>query len=156
MYNEGFFINEYGMKEILRDNASMRGIDLSTVKVCECLRKLAALDRLKIDESTYRSNLNKHLLNYIEYCGMSVKEYIKQYLTNLQPYMIERNKDGEYNKGIICVLDNLYKVSLYIKADSTFGDEAIISFHESSINGIAKENSVIGNKAERYVPVFAD
>ncbi len=136
--------------------AEENGVSMDMVRICREIRKLAKLDRLKIDETVHRSGLNKHLYSYIEYCGIDVKDYIKDYLSNLQPYMIERFTAQESDNNYICVLDNMYRVSLYIKLDKTFGNEVIVSFHENNKRGIAKENNLIRNKTERFVPVFAE
>lgn len=136
--------------------AEQNGVSMETVRVCKEIRKLAQLDRITLDESTHRSGLNKHLYEYIAYCGMDVKEYIKGYLSNLHPYMIERYKSQEPDSNFICVLDNVYRVSVYIKLDKTFGKEVIVSFHENNKRGIAKENNMIQNKYAQLVPVFAD
>ena len=136
--------------------AEQNGVSMETVRVCKEIRKLAQLDRITLDESIHRSGLNKHLYAYIEYCGMDVKEYIKGYLSNLHPYMIERYKDQEPDSNFICVLDNVYRVSIYIKLDKTFGNEVIVSFHENKKRGIAKENNMIQNNYAKLVPVFAD
>ena len=42
----------------------------------------------------------------IGYCGLDVREYIKEYLSNLQPYMIERFRSQE----LTALLDERYKV----------------------------------------------
>ena len=139
--------NNLGMREITVAEAEKLGIDLSMAKICRTLRKLAKLDRLKLDETEHRSGLNKHLFHYIEYCGETVLEYVKNYLSNLQPYMIERRKDQEKKKSYICVIDNMYRISVYIKVDKSFGEEMIVSFHEDNIRGVAKTNALIKNKA---------
>lgn len=148
--------NNLGMREITVAEAEKLGIDLSMDKICRTLRKLAKLDRLKLDETEHRSGLNKHLFHYIEYCGETVLEYVKNYLSNLQPYMIERRKDQEKKKSYICVIDNMYRISVYIKVDKNLGGEMIVSFHEDNIRGVAKTNALIKNKRNRLVPVFAD
>lgn len=148
--------NNLGMREITVAEAEKLGIDLSMDKICRTLRKLAKLDRLKLDETEHRRGLNKHLFHYIEYCGETVLEYVKNYLSNLQPYMIERRKDQEKKKSYICVIDNMYRISVYIKVDKSFGEEMIVSFHEDNIRGVAKTNALIKNKRNRLVPVFAD
>lgn len=136
--------------------AEQNGVSMDMVRVCKEIRRLAQLDRISLDESTHRSGLNRHLYAYVEYCGMNVKEYIKDYLSNLHPYMIERYKGQEPESNFICVLDNIYRVSIYIKLDKTFGNEVIVSFHENNKRGIAKENNLIQNKQPQLVPVFAD
>lgn len=136
--------------------AEQNGVSMDMVKKCREIRNLAKLERIELDESIHRSGLNKHLFSYIEYCGLDVREYIRDYLSNLQPYMIERYASQEPDNNFICVLDNMYRVSLYIKLDKTFGEELIVSFHENNKRGIAKENNMIKNKMEQLVPVFAE
>lgn len=136
--------------------AEEKGISMGMVRACKEIRKLAKLDRIQLDETVHRSGLNKHLYSYIEYCGMNIKEYIKDYLSNLHPFMIERFSSQEPDENYICIPDNRYRVSLYIKLDKTFGNEVIVSFHENNKRGIAKENNMIQNKTGRLVPVFAE
>lgn len=133
-----------------------KGIDTSMIKVCKKLRALARLDRITLDTSTHRSGLNQHLFEYIEYCGLDTLTFIKTYLSNLQPYMIQRRKDQEALKSFVCVIDNLYKVSVYIKADAKQFEEVIISFHEDNKRGIAKSNKIQIYDRNQYVPIFAD
>ena len=136
--------------------AEQYGISMEMVGVCREIRKLAKLDRIQLDETTHRSGLNKHLYSYIEYCGIDVKSYLKDYLANLQPYMLQRFSSQEPSSNFICVLDHMYRISLYIKIDKSFGKEVIVSFHENNKRGIAKENNMIRNKPDYLVPVFAD
>lgn len=138
--------------ELLRE----KGIDTSNISICEKIRKLAKLDRIRLDESEHRSGLNKHLFDYLDYCGVNKLEFIKGYLSKLQPYMIERKKDQEKSKELICVIDNLYRVSVYIKLSNKQFEEMIVSFHEDNIRGVARTNSVIKNDKRDIVPIFAD
>lgn len=131
------------------------GVDTSNIAVCKKLRRLAKCDRIRLDETEHRSGLNKHLFDYIKYCGVDVLQFIKQYMSNLQPYMIERRKDQEKVKSFICVIDNAYRVSVYIKVDSKQFEEAVVSFHEDNKRGIAKTNSLI-KVDDRPVAVLAD
>ena len=144
------------MADITYTEAQEKGIDTSMIKVCRKLRSLGKQGKITLDTSQHRSGLNKHLFDYIEYCGYDVLEFVKKYLSNLQPYMIERRKDQEPEKSFICVIDNLYRVSVYIKVDAKQFEEVVISFHEDNIRGIAKTNSLIKNDKKRYIPVFAD
>ena len=136
--------------------AEEMGASMDMVRVCKEIRKLARLDRLQLDTTVHRSGLNKHLYSYIEYCGMDIKEYIKEYLSNLQPFMLERFASQEPDDNYLCILDNMYRVSLYIKIDKNFGNEVVVSFHENNKRGIAKENNMIRNNPERMVPVLAE
>ena len=131
------------MVDMTYEEAQEKGVDTSMINVCKKLRNLAKLDRIKLDETEHRSGLNKHLFDYIEYCGHDVLEFVKQYLSNLQPYMIERRKDQEPEKSFICVVDNLYRVSVYIKVNAKQFEEVVVSFHEDNIRGVAKTNDLI-------------
>lgn len=144
------------MQELTYEDAQDQGIDMSMVNACRILRRLAKLDRIVLDQAAHRSGLNKRLFEYIEYCGMDVLEFVKQYLSNLQPYMIERRKDQEAVNSFLCVIDNLYRVSVYIKADTKQFEEVIISFHEDNKRGIAKSNKLATVDIQKYVPVFAE
>lgn len=143
-------------KVITVPEAEQYGISMEMVGICREIRKLAKLDRLRLDETTHRSVLNKHLYSYIAYCGEDIKTYIKNYLANLQPYMLLGFPSQQPSDSYICVLDHMYRISLYIKMDKTFGKEVIVSFHENNKRGIAKENNMIKNKPNHLVPVFAD
>ena len=144
------------MNQLKYEDASRQGIDMTMIAVCRKLRRLAKLDRLKLDEREHRSGLNRHLFDYIEYCGRDVLDFVKQYLSNIQPYMILRRKDQEPDQSFICVIDNIYRVSVYIKVDNRQFEEVVISFHENNKRGIAKTNSLIEADQNRYVPIFAD
>lgn len=132
-----------------------KGIDTSMIRACKKLRMLAKLDRVTLD-TTEPSGLNKQFFDYIEYCGKDVLQFVKDYLSNLQPYMIERRLDQEPDKSFICVVDNLYRVSVYIKVNAKQFEEVIVSFHENNKRGIAKTNDLIKIDKQKYVPVFAD
>ena len=67
------------MREISEKEAAELGIDLTMIKVCRRFRHLAKLDRLRIDMTEHRSGLNKHLFGYIEYCGMTSLDFVRQY-----------------------------------------------------------------------------
>jgi len=47
-----------------------------------------------------------------------MQEFIKEYLSNLQPYMIIRKLQQESKESYVCVIDTLYSVSVYIKVDN--------------------------------------
>lgn len=118
------------------------------------LRKLARLDRIKLDESEHSSGLNLHLYKYMDYLGMDKLSYIKQYLSNIQPFMLTEIKSQEKFENAICVIDRFYRISVYIKVDATKGEEVIVSFHENNKNGIARKNPAIPLNTPVYC--FAD
>ena len=118
------------------------------------LRKLARLDRIRLDENEHSSKLNLHLYKYLDYLGVDKLEYIKMYLSNIQPFMLTEIRAQEKFDNAICVLDKFYRISVYIKVDATAGEEVIVSFHENHKNGIAYRNPY--EDPNGYVYVFAD
>lgn len=118
------------------------------------LRRLARLDRLQLDESEHASGLNLHLFKYLDFLGLDKLTFIREYLSHIQPYMITEMKSQEKFDNAVCVLDEYYRISVYIKADATKGEEIIVSFHENHKGGIAKRNLQLNR--DEYVYVFAD
>lgn len=141
-------------KEEAYKNAQAKGVDTSTIALCKKIRNLAKLDRLRLDEEEHRLSQNTHLFEYIEFCGKAPLSFVKEYLSNLQPYMIVRNQLQEPDERFLCILDNQYSVSLYIKFDIKQYEELIVSFHENHIRGIAKRNRPGNNNY--LVPIFAE
>lgn len=144
------------MQDLTYEQAQQNGIDMSGNAVCRKLRHLAMLDRVTLDHTEHRSGLNKHLFDYIEYCGLDVLDFIKGYLSRLQPYMIERRKDQEPDRRFVCVVDNLYRISVYIKVINVQFEEVIVSFHEDNKRGVARTNDLMQVENTKYVPIFAD
>ena len=70
--------------------------------------------------------------------------------TETAPYMIQRRKDQEAFSSFVCVIDNLYKISVYIKMDTKQFEEIIISFHEDNKRGIARPNRIQGYSNMSY------
>lgn len=126
------------------------------INLTKTIRNLAKLNRIKLDETLHISGLNLHLFDYIKYCKGNLLDYLKEYLSNLQPFMLESYSEQKYGKNIICVLDNLYRISVYIKIDKTQFSELIVSFHENNKKGIAKTNIVSKLSTFSNVYVFAD
>ena len=119
--------------------------------LCKRLRRLSRLDRIKLDESEHISGLNKHLFKYFDFIGVDKLDYIKKYLEHIQPFMIKEVKTQEKFDNAICVLDEYYRISVYIKLDATKGEEVIVSFHENNKNGVAKRESLKRTNQEVYV-----
>ena len=136
------------MQKIITDQVNEAHI----INICRKVRHLAALDRISLDTSEHCDVRNTHLFKYLDYCGMDKKTFVKNYLSNLQPYMLFRNPEQEKRDSMICVLDNIYKVSLHIKPDASFENEMIVSFHEDHKRGVAKDN----NKQPDKVRIIAD
>lgn len=144
------------IQELTYNDIQQNGIDITIIRVCKEIRQLAKLDRISLDEAEHRNRLSKHLYDYIEYYSLDMLAFIKQYLSNLQPYMIERKTDQKKIKSFYCVIDNLYRVSVYVKADATQHEEVIVSFHEDNQCGTAKSNELIKYHLQKYVPIFAE
>ena len=119
--------------------------------LCKRLRRLSRLDRIKLDESEHASGLNKHLFKYFDFIGVDKLDYIKKYLEHIQPFMIKEVKTQDKFDNAICVLDEYYRISVYIKLDATKGEEVIVSFHENNKNGVAKRESLKRTNQEVYV-----
>ena len=127
---------------------------LSQKNLAKKLRKLARLNRLRLDESMHASGLNLHLFKYLDYVGLDKLEYIRKYLANIQPFMISEIRSQEIFENAVCVLDDFYRISVYIKVDATKGEEMVVSFHENNKGGVAKRNGFSANLS--FVYVFAD
>lgn len=126
--------------------------ELPTKKtLCKRLRRLARLDRIKLDESEHASGLNLHLFRYLDFLGIDKLTYIRKYLEHIQPFMITEISSQEKFENAVCVLDEFYRISVYIKVDATKGEELIVSFHENNKNGIAKRNPLRRTDEKVYV-----
>lgn len=130
---------------------AMGAIDISMINDCKKVRQLAMQDRIIFDELEYRTGLNKQLLDYIEYCGMDILVFIKDYCSNLQPFMIEKITEKQGERNLICVIDDLYRVSVNIKRC----EKIEISFRENSLS-IVEENNTPAKVLPECVPIFAD
>ena len=119
--------------------------------LCKKLRRLSRLDRIRLDESEHASGLNRHLFKYFDFIGIDKLDYIKKYLSHIQPFMIKEVINQERFENAICVLDEYYRISVYIKVDATKGEELIVSFHENNKNGIAKREPLRNTSTFVYV-----
>lgn len=54
---------------------------------------VAMAPNLKIDESKHAQSDNLALKKFTEPCGYSFRDFVIQYLENLQPFMIHEEKD---------------------------------------------------------------
>ncbi len=113
------------------------------IQLCKRIRQISRLDRIKIETSEHQDGGNTHLFEYLDYCGVNKEDFVKSYLSNLQPYMLSELKEQGKAAGTICVCDDIYRVSLYIELDTTPGKEMIVSFHEDHKGRIASEKTRI-------------
>lgn len=135
-------------------NIQLEGVDFFTSALCKKIRGLAKLDRLRLDEGNYRLYQNTHLFDYIEFCGMEPLKFVKEYLSNLQPYMIFRNQLQERDDRYFCNLDNQYSISIYFTFNIKQYEEIVVSFHENHIRELTKGNCF--GKNNNLVPIFAE
>ena len=126
------------------------------INVCKKIRKLAKLDRMTLDISEHQDSRNTHLFRFLDYCGVDKETFVKSYLSNLQPYMLSRNTEQEETSDTICVLDNIYRISLYIKLNTQQGNEMIVFFHEDHKRGMSKDNSRLIKRTSEKVKIIAD
>lgn len=143
------------INEVTSDEIEKLGVDLAMVNICDKIRRLASLDRFSV--SMPCTGLNRHLIAYIEYCGVPFAEFAKAYLVNLQPYMVIGKQDKAKGTNYICAIDDVYRVFVYIKLNAAHDEEVVISFHKDNKGEIAKSNQLIRyNNATEFVPVFAN
>ena len=113
---------------------------VSQLETCRIIREQAKLGKITLDTSVKHSELNKHLVDYIEHFGIDLQDYVRSYLSNVQPYMITKE-----NNLTNCLIDSLYGLSIT--------DGLTVRFTEKDrINGVTAAATIRSTK----VPVFAD
>lgn len=113
---------------------------VSQLETCRIIREQAKLGKIKLDTSVKLSELNKHLVDYIEHFGIDLQGYVRSYLSNVQPYMLTKE-----NNLTNCLIDGLYGLSIT--------DGLTVRFTERDrTNGVTAAATVRSTK----VPVFAD
>lgn len=109
------------------------------INISKKIRKYAIDNKLEIDERKHKSNNgnNTHLFRLINACGISVKSFIRGYLSVLQPYSLSKfQRSKELGKSNIWLSDMGYGFALVIKInDSDKNKPLVVSFHESNIHG---------------------
>ena len=117
--------------------------DREKINICRKLRTLGNLSRIKLDLTSHTKNQsrNTHLFGFMEACGLTPLQVVKQYLCNVQPFMIERFETQQLSDDVLCVLDLSYSVSIYVKVNKKQFDECIIPFHENNKGGLVKQNN---------------
>ncbi len=158
---------ELGMRHTAENRHIVDYVDMSAVAICRKIRKLARVAGITV---IYDGNSDDNILNlfaYLKYCGMDYSSYMKEYLYNLQPYMIERNLDAEYGDNVIAIIDKLYNISVCIKTecDPSGKELAMVSFHEDcrlkngvpASNGMSRTTNMgLLDDNDTLVPVFKD
>lgn len=126
------------------------------VNMCKRIRRLAKLDRMSLVISEHQGPRTIHLFKYINYCGVDKQTFVKNYLSNLQPYMLSRNTKWEEADNALCVIDKIYRISMHIKLDPTPRNEIAISFHEDYKCAAAKDSSCLYNYNTGKIKIIAD
>lgn len=113
------------------DNSLLNQAQAELVNICRKIRIAVNRRTVIVDESEHGNSNNLHLRKFIEMCGFSFKHFILNYLGNIQPYNLIRDSVQEFEKSVYCVLELCYQTALYIKIQTKFSEEVIISFHEN-------------------------
>ena len=75
-------IPEFKDKDIFTVNNSnievSEVIRADSVNVARLIRRLARLDRIRMDMNRHQHSASDHLFDYLEYCGWSVLDYVKK------------------------------------------------------------------------------
>lgn len=108
------------------------------LNICLKIRNYANKGNLIIDKRQHKGNNGKnlHLFKMIDACGISVEDFVKGYLSVLQPFSLTYFQESkELSKGNIWISDVGYGVKLVIKIDENRETPMVVSFHESNKNG---------------------
>ena len=109
------------------------------ISICRKLRAYAQDNNFVVDMSKHKSNYGKntHLFKLIEACDMSVHDFIRNYLYNIQPYSLSRFQSTKnLGKSNIWLSDMGYNIQLVIKVyDADPKRPIVLSFHESNKKG---------------------
>lgn len=120
------------------------------ISACRYIRKCAQYDNIVIQMDSHKSNKRSNLLlETIKDCGMNVKDFVRQYLSNIQPYVLQKFEESSKNsrnlrddKTKLWVKDICYKSYLIIKLHNISSNSPIVVFfHESNTNDEGKGSS---------------
>lgn len=89
------------------------------INICRKIRKYAADGKIIVSTDKHTSNegRNIHLFKLIEACGLSIEDFVRGYLSVIQPYALEKfkgnSKSSKLNndKDYICMCDTSYNKS---------------------------------------------
>lgn len=123
------------------------------ILVCKKLRNLAKLGRIYVNEEW--TCKGSHFLAYLEFCGVDECEFVKKYVSNLQPYMIDKRIVQRDSEIVICTIDSIYRISLCIKMNEMLQEEISASFHVDNEKE-ETQNELMCGRNEQYVTIFTD
>ena len=108
------------------------------IGICRYIRRIAYENKFKLDTKPHKSNggRNTQLFTLIEACGISPREFVRNYLYHIQPYSLSYFM-GTKTKGDnhIWLCDLGYNISLIIKIVKNESCPLVLYFHESNIGG---------------------
>ena len=146
-------------------------VDVNSVALCRKFRKFATANNIElVKEGNNRENkyafelfsyINSELDTYndINNTSVTIDEFVKNYIANLQPSMISRKNLNYNNDTYLAVIDKLYKNPLYIKIKDD-KEHLIVSFHEDLNKGYKKSTIIRGSRDDfsyhEFIPVIAD
>jgi hypothetical protein len=124
---------------------------LQFLNLCRRIRAAVKANLVTVDETQHKTNggRNLHLAKLVETCGMSFKEFVLTYLSNIQPCTLMPVQEGKKQgaKDLIVLYDTGYKIRLYIKLKDK--GRILVSFHEDNILGVSHCDSIASNMIEK-------
>ena len=114
------------------------------LELCKRLRQMGSSSELVLDPAQPVETCCPRLFQYLEYCELDILEWIRNYLSTLQPYMIQPSVEGDDANCVICILDGLYHTGMKLRWED--GRKLVISFQENlpgdqpEVNAIACED----------------
>lgn len=108
------------------------------INICRKIRRLALEGKIKLDKAltihASNSGYNTHLFKLIEASVVNVEQFIKGYLSRIQPYTLRGFQGSKEKEGAIWISDVGYKISLVIKLKKHLNNEyMLVYFHEGGI-----------------------
>lgn len=129
-------------KEELPKMKNDSAIGMKYINVCKKIRTFALQNRIQVEKTKHIANegRNIELFEIIKSCGYTVDEFVRAYLTRLQPYELIEFEKGMNNKNVLWAVNIGYKVQLVIKVIISPTGGLVVSFHESNKKGTTHIN----------------
>ena len=108
------------------------------INICRRIRSYALAGKIVVSTERHKSNKgnNVHLFNLIRACGTTVEDFVRGYLSYLQPYSLEPFQRSEMPDDSVWLSDAGYGVKLVIKINERDKNKpVVVSFHESNLDG---------------------
>lgn len=128
-----FSSSERDKEKNTKNSCQLTNSEREIIKMCRKIRSYAVAGKVNIDKAATPHDSGSdslHLKKFVELCGISFREFILQYLCNLQPFQLELDKEQQFGKHVRCVLDLSYSIALYLKIEFSY-ELLIVSFHEN-------------------------